>query len=570
MKYNKFIIKNYRAIEGPIEININKNKLVPLIGTNESGKTTILQAIFAFDYANDKEYEGRHLQELRNFYNPQCKDSAIISAEISIKKNDFLNCISNEELRNKYSTIDKFSEIVISRNLETKEYSVSIIDDENDGKMIGKEIVSRLPYIIYNDDFIERPKNEIAIPENSNELYGWLGIYERAFSKVGSSIFDIVKEPEDNIKLGILSDVESEINKTLIKEWGKISLDDGGCLSIKLSIENNNILKVQIVEKKGDKDRFFKIEERSKGFLWFFNFVMKIKYNPKSSGSNNDIIYLLDEPGSYLHSVAQEKLCNMIKNISNKDGKVIYCTHTHHLLDPKYIPPKYIYIVQKDKDKKIELSKITEIKTDLKKMTELQPVYEALGVSDWDFFTQKQKLILVEGIHDKYALEIFLGTELSDYIIIPGVNAESIYNNIPRLIAYNKKYVAIWDNDDEGKEYFDKAVKTFGQLEANKMMKLPNIHKKRKVRMEEMFEQDDFKSLARYLEMPENTSYSNIITALVCSDDQTIEYCKTLISDKSKESFKTLYSMIQDGFNKKVDSKKNITTIKEKETVESK
>lgn len=38
MKYNKFIIKNYRAIEGPIEINIQKNKLVPLIGTNESGK----------------------------------------------------------------------------------------------------------------------------------------------------------------------------------------------------------------------------------------------------------------------------------------------------------------------------------------------------------------------------------------------------------------------------------------------------------------------------------------------------------------------------------------------------
>ena len=55
MKYNKFTIRNYRAIEGPMEINIKKNKLVPLIGTNESGKTTILQAIFAFDYANDKE-----------------------------------------------------------------------------------------------------------------------------------------------------------------------------------------------------------------------------------------------------------------------------------------------------------------------------------------------------------------------------------------------------------------------------------------------------------------------------------------------------------------------------------
>ena len=569
MKYNKFIIKNYRAIEGPIEININKNKLVPLIGTNESGKTTILQAIFAFDYANDKEYEGRHLQELRNFYNPQCKDSAIISAEISIKKNDFLNCISNEDLRNKYLDIDKFNEIIISRNLETKDYSVSVIDDENDGKIIGKEIVSRLPYIIYNDDFIERPKNEISIPTDSNELYGWLGIYERAFTKVGSSIFDIVKEPEDNIKLGILSDVESEINKTLIKEWGKISLDDGGCLSIKLSIENNNTLKVQIVEKKGDKDRFFKIEERSKGFLWFFNFVMKIKYNPKSSGSNNDIIYLLDEPGSYLHSVAQEKLCNMIKNISNKDGKVIYCTHTHHLLDPRYIPPKYIYIVQKDKDKKIRLSKITEIKTDLKKMTELQPVYEALGVSDWDFFTQRQKIILVEGIHDKYALEIFLKNELTDFIIIPGVNAESIYNNIPRLIAYNKKYIAIWDNDEEGTEYYDKSIKSFGKLEANKMIQLPNLYNKKKVRMEEMFEKGDLEKLAHFLEMPSNASYSNIMTAIICSDEQTIEECSKLISEKSQRNFSELFSMINNVYNKKSNNSNEQKNIK-KEFIETK
>lgn len=58
----------------------------------------------------------------------------------------------------KYSEIPNFSEITISRNLDTKEYKVSVIDDEEDGKIIGKEIVSRLPYIIYNDDFIERPK----------------------------------------------------------------------------------------------------------------------------------------------------------------------------------------------------------------------------------------------------------------------------------------------------------------------------------------------------------------------------------------------------------------------------
>lgn len=545
MKYNKFIIKNYRAIDGPLEINIKKNKLVPLIGANESGKTTILQAIFAFDYANDKEYEGRHLKELRNFYNPQDKNPAIIEAEISIRKIDFLNCISDDTLRTKYADLPTFSEITISRNLDTKDYSISIIENVEDGKVIAKDIVSRLPYIIYNDDFIERPKNEIPIPEKTTELYGWLGIYERAFNKINSSVFDIIKEPEENIKLGILSDVEAEINKTLIKEWGKISLDDGSCLSIKLQLENNNTLKVQIVEKKGNTDRFFRIEERSKGFLWFFNFVMKIKYNPKANGSNNDIIYLLDEPGSYLHSVAQERLCHMIKNISNKDGKVIYCTHTHHLLDPKYIPTKYIYIVQKDKNKKnIELSKITEVKTDVKKMSELQPVYEALGVADWDFFTQKQKIILVEGIHDKYALEVFLRKQLTGYIIMPCVNAESIYNNLPRMIAYNKKYIAIWDNDDEGKEYYQKAKRSFGKIEENKMLLLPNLKKKRKVRMEEMFESNDLKKLALFLEMPENSSYSNIMTSIICSSDETIEKCLDIVSSEMKDNFNELFNMI--------------------------
>ncbi|MEG0826519.1 MAG: AAA family ATPase [Bacilli bacterium] len=563
MKYNKFIIKNYRAIEGPMEINIQKNKLVPLIGANESGKTTILQAIFAFDSANDKEYEGSHLKGLRSYYNPQNKKPATIDALVAVKKNDFLNCISDENLRIKYSNIQNFSEIIISRNLETKEYSLSVIDDIEDGKIIGKEIVGRLPYIIYNDDFIERPKNEIQIPENANDLYGWLGIYERAFNKIDSSIFDIIKEPEENIKLGILSDVESEINNTLIKEWGKISLDDSGCLSIRLEIENDKILKIQIVEKKGDKDRFFKIEERSKGFLWFFNFVMKIKYNPKATGSNNDIIYLLDEPGSYLHSVAQEKLCHMIKNISNKDGKVIYCTHTHHLLDPKYIPTKYIYIVQKDKNKKnIELSKITNVKTDIKKLNELQPVYEALGVSDWDFFINKEKIILVEGIHDKYALEIFMKDQmLSPYIIMPCVNAESIYSNIPRLIAYNKKYIAVWDNDEEGNKYYKKAVKYFGKLEESKFLLLPNECKKKKVRMEEMFEKEDFKKLALYLEMSENSSYSNIMTSIICSDDETITECINIVSKQTLGNFKNLYSMIEKVYTTQNNEKAKVKSV---------
>ena len=52
MKYTKFTLKDYKAIAGELEIDIRKS-LLPVIGINESGKTSILWGIFAFDSNND-------------------------------------------------------------------------------------------------------------------------------------------------------------------------------------------------------------------------------------------------------------------------------------------------------------------------------------------------------------------------------------------------------------------------------------------------------------------------------------------------------------------------------------
>ncbi len=68
MRYTSFTIKNYRAITGPLTIDLNKKSLLPIIGINESGKTTILQAIFAFDSFNDTLNDGLHLSNTSNLY----------------------------------------------------------------------------------------------------------------------------------------------------------------------------------------------------------------------------------------------------------------------------------------------------------------------------------------------------------------------------------------------------------------------------------------------------------------------------------------------------------------------
>src|SRR5690554_2461330 len=94
MHYRRFVLKNYRAVERA-EVPVGNN-LIPLVGINESGKTSILQAILAFDKLSDNYGGGKHL-EYKNKYlisEHDCK----ITAEVVIDSEGDLDSLS-EKLR---------------------------------------------------------------------------------------------------------------------------------------------------------------------------------------------------------------------------------------------------------------------------------------------------------------------------------------------------------------------------------------------------------------------------------------------------------------------------------------
>src|SRR5688572_30768731 len=88
MRYLRFTISNYRAVTGPLTIDLQKRSLIPIIGINESGKTTILQAIYAFDEYNDEQLSRRHIEDTGNLQKTPAP-SALVEAEIEIPRNEF-------------------------------------------------------------------------------------------------------------------------------------------------------------------------------------------------------------------------------------------------------------------------------------------------------------------------------------------------------------------------------------------------------------------------------------------------------------------------------------------------
>src|SRR5690554_5189679 len=122
MKYTKFKIRNYKAIE-ELTIDLTSN-VIPLIGLNESGKTTILQAILAFDKDKDNVLNGIHLNTKNKYKTTQlpCEIKACLVLE---DKEEFQEI--GEELRLNMddpiyswleSSLEKNSEICLQRVTE--------------------------------------------------------------------------------------------------------------------------------------------------------------------------------------------------------------------------------------------------------------------------------------------------------------------------------------------------------------------------------------------------------------------------------------------------------------------
>lgn len=301
-------------------------------------------------------------------------------------------------------------------------------------------------------------------------------------------------------------------------------------------------LSLLIKENIDGNDRYFGIRDRSKGFYWFFNFVMKLEFNPKvRSMEDRDTIYLLDEPGSYLHSSAQAKLCEKLATLS-KNNVVIYCTHTHYLLDPDKIPLSHIKIAQKSKDGSVKLLSLLDYKDDKhEKRLAIQPIIDALKIKPFLTDLNYDRICITEGMYDYYVLEMFK-PENNFVKILPSFNADSVKFYISIAIAWRLNYVALWDNDPEGRKEHTHAVKFFGEKEAERFLLLPSQKQKRKYILQNLFAGSDMRMIRRELGIPANTKFEKTIMLLYFSE-RRIEILKK-VSDETRDAVSYVYSKI--------------------------
>jgi predicted ATP-dependent endonuclease of OLD family len=209
---------------------------------------------------------------------------------------------------------------------------------------------------------------------------------------------------------------------------------------------------------KDDRDpSLIRLEERSKGFQWFFSFDLMFMY--ESGGTFKNCVLLLDEPGLHLHPDAQRDLLKRMEAYV-QDNILIYSTHLPFMIDLS--KPDSIRVLN-------ETTQGTTVSSDL---THTQPeaklvLQAALGMSGRSSYLVANQNLVVEGVDDYWII-----TELSnllkrlgkdglsnDIFITPAGGASEAAYIATFMVGQQLDVVVLLDTDRAGDDAQDSLVK---------------------------------------------------------------------------------------------------------------
>ncbi|MCS6211015.1 AAA family ATPase [Shewanella baltica] len=195
-----------------------------------------------------------------------------------------------------------------------------------------------LPKFWYFDDYYP-----LSGKININEMAIANGVSEK--DKTARALFELARiDPKDILGaqdkeyerfVALLEASANKITNEVFKYWkSNENLD----IEFKIQSINNpqgQLEKYLDIRVKSQRHKVtLPLDRRSKGFNWFFSFI--VWFSRIQSDKKSDYILLLDEPGLNLHASAQADLLRFINDLSDK-YQIIYTTHSPFMVESEHL-----------------------------------------------------------------------------------------------------------------------------------------------------------------------------------------------------------------------------------------
>lgn len=386
MKLTSVKVNKYKSIQKEQTINIEPD-ITTIVGMNESGKTSFLQAIAKTNYfTSDPDFEFDITQdyprsELVDFENSD-EDEEIIVCTYTLS-DEFIAQINKELGTDVFSSRQltytsnyketatvggmtgnqkKYLEFIVKNyTLSTKTKTTivslsdlkavaSIVAEDGDtdltalkaqlkkitdstnwdnsisGYIFTNYIKPNFPKYWYFDDYYHLG-GKINLNELSNGSTDEKTKTARALLELARiQTSDILSTSDYERFIALLEASSNKITNEIFKYWST-----NKNLDIEFRIQDKDGVKYLDIRVKSQRHRItLPLDRRSKGFNWFFSFI--IWFSKIQADKSSDFILLLDEPGLNLHASAQADLLRFFEDLSKK-YQIIYTTHSPFMVE---------------------------------------------------------------------------------------------------------------------------------------------------------------------------------------------------------------------------------------------
>jgi len=230
------------------------------------------------------------------------------------------------------------------------------------------------------------------------------------------------------------------------------------------------------VRSKGRRGVSVPIDEGSHGFRWFFSFLVYFT-RIQDIHEDDDLVLLLDEPGSALHALAQADFLRVVEERLAPVAQVLYTTHSPFMVDANHL--ERVRLVSDDVAKGTIVTDRVLAGGD---EDTVFPLQAALGYSIGQTLFVAPNALLVEGPSDllyikmwSRALEEAGRTALDPRWVIVPVGGVSKIETFVRLYGANQLHTAaLLDGTTKFEAQVEQLVAT-GQLEPRQVISVSTV-----------------------------------------------------------------------------------------------
>lgn len=454
------------------------------------------------------------------------KDGATLISGVSINFEAFLKHFNlsgiSENLKNELKstlTISEFDELLTrfpeeSEKLEPlkKYFFKSSTWNSFIERYVYISLIKRhLPKFIYYDEYYQLPSRIVLenFLDEGVELSDDLKTAKALLDLADININDIINTDDFEDFIAELEATEALISDTLFQYWSanqdlniEFKIDKKTATAQRhvntnygnaTTVDTNIVEHVLDIRVKNSKTRVsLPLQNRSKGFNWFFSFL--VWFNKIQADSNSKYILLLDEPGLNLHATAQADLLRFLESLVDK-YQVIYTTHSPFMVETTKL--NRVRTVFSDSDSSIVSDSIQQ-----KDPNTLFPLQAALGYDVAQNLFISKKNLLVEGVSDLLYL-----TTISEYLnannrtglneditIVPTGGLDKVASFISLLRGSKLSIFCLLDSftDQKSQAKFDSL--TIQKIISDKNIKFFHdyLDNRKKADIEDMFTVDEY------------------------------------------------------------------------------